>query len=102
MIDPFRRYLRKHAVVEVVIGRFVEVHSSIRFVGCPTFEGFVVMFNMLCMFLQYVITVGSGTGVDLISTGASGFVGIHRRDSVCWLFVKPGPCLFVDCVPQSP
>ena len=81
---------------------FVEVPSSITFVGCPTFEGFVGMFNMFWMFLQYVIRVGSGTGLNLIASGASGFVGIHRGDSGCWLFVEPGRCLFVDCLPQSP
>ena len=101
MIAQFGRYLRKRAVVKVVIGGFVEVRSSIRFVGCPMFEGFVGMFNMFRMFLQYVIRVGSGTGVNLIAPWASGFVGIHRGDSGCWLFVKPSRCLFGDCVPQS-
>ena len=96
MIARVGRYLHKRTVVKVVIGWFVEVRSSIRFVECPIFVGFVGMFNIFCMFLQYVIRVGSGTGVNLLASVASGFVGIHRGDSECWLFVKLGPCLFDD------
>ena len=102
MIAQFGRHLRKRSVVKVVIARCVEVRSSIRFVACPTFEGFVGMFDMFWMFLQYVIVVGSGSGVNLVASGASGFVCIHRGDSGCLLFVKTGRCLFVACVPQSP